>query len=186
MPEPESVHSKPSSWHIAVAAEAFAAAQFARCGFDVSVQYGADQPEYDLVVSKGDQMMKVSVKGSQDGGWGLTQGYIGRATASSGKKTDYHGAVDLWLKRHSSKTVICLVQFWDVPMDQMPRMYLAHANEVAQRLREAKNGRGEAVLNEDYTFTKGAFAGLKDKLPTTWKLSRARIAELISFSCSGQ
>jgi hypothetical protein len=44
MSEPESVECKPSPWHIAVAAEAFAAAQFARCGFDVSVQYGADQP----------------------------------------------------------------------------------------------------------------------------------------------
>ena len=63
---------KLSSWHIAVAAEALTAAQFARCGFDVSVQYGANQPEYDLIVAKGDQMLKVSVKGSQDGRWGLT------------------------------------------------------------------------------------------------------------------
>ena len=43
-----------SSWHVGVAAEAIAAAQFARCGVAVSVQYGADQPEYDLdfIVSK--------------------------------------------------------------------------------------------------------------------------------------
>jgi hypothetical protein len=59
---------KPTSWHISVAAEAIAAAQFARCGFDVSVQYGADQPEYDLIVAKGDHLLKVSVKGSRD--WG--------------------------------------------------------------------------------------------------------------------
>ena len=32
------------SWHVAVAAEAIAAAQFARCGVDVSVQYGANHP----------------------------------------------------------------------------------------------------------------------------------------------
>ena len=38
-----------TSWQVATAAEAFAAAQFARCGWDVSVQYGANQPEYDLV-----------------------------------------------------------------------------------------------------------------------------------------
>jgi hypothetical protein len=62
-----------SSWHVAVAAEAAAAALFARCGCDVSVQYGADQPEYDLVVARGPKMLKVSVKGSKDGGWGLTQ-----------------------------------------------------------------------------------------------------------------
>jgi hypothetical protein len=38
-----------TSWQVATAAEAFAAAQFARCGWDVSVQYGANQPEYDQV-----------------------------------------------------------------------------------------------------------------------------------------
>jgi hypothetical protein len=35
---------KVSSWHIGVAAEAFTSAQFARYGFEPSVQYGADQP----------------------------------------------------------------------------------------------------------------------------------------------
>ncbi len=34
-----------TSWHVGVAAEAIAAAQFARCGIAVSVQYGADQPD---------------------------------------------------------------------------------------------------------------------------------------------
>jgi hypothetical protein len=62
-----------TSRNVGVAAEAIAAAQFARCGFDVSVQYGANQPEYDLIVARGDALLKVSVKGSQDGGWGLTQ-----------------------------------------------------------------------------------------------------------------
>jgi hypothetical protein len=59
--------NKRTSWQVAVAAEAIAAAQFARCRFDVSVQYGANQPEYDLIVAKDDRMLKVSVKGSQDG-----------------------------------------------------------------------------------------------------------------------
>ena len=59
---------KAKSYHVGVAAEAFVAAQFARYGFDVSVQYGANQPEYDLMVSQGDLMLKISVKGSQDGG----------------------------------------------------------------------------------------------------------------------
>ena len=50
-----------SSWQVATAAEAFTAAQFARCGWDVSVQYGANQPEYDLVGVDGDRILKVSV-----------------------------------------------------------------------------------------------------------------------------
>ena len=53
-----------NSWHVGVAAEAMVAAQFARYGYDVSVQYGADQPEYDLIASRGDEILKVSVKGS--------------------------------------------------------------------------------------------------------------------------
>jgi hypothetical protein len=58
-----------SSWHVATAAEAIAAAQFARFGFDVSVQYGANQPEYDLTVSSPNgRMLKISVKGSKDVG----------------------------------------------------------------------------------------------------------------------
>src|SRR5438309_6652968 len=94
-----------SSHSVSVAAEAIAAAQFARCGFDVSVQYGANQPEYDLIVAKGDNLLKVSVKGSQDGSWGLTQTFLKKASA------DYHGAIELWLRRHGLKTVFCLVQF---------------------------------------------------------------------------
>lgn len=43
------------SWHVGVAAEAYAAGLFARCGIDVSVQYGANQPEYDLVIVRGDK-----------------------------------------------------------------------------------------------------------------------------------
>ncbi len=50
-----------TSWHVAVAAEAVAASLFARCGYDVSVQYGANQPEYDLIVAEGERLLKVSV-----------------------------------------------------------------------------------------------------------------------------
>jgi hypothetical protein len=99
---------KPSSWHISVAVEGVAAAQFARCGFDVSVQYGADQPEYDLIVARGDQLLKVSAKGSQDWDWGLTQSFLKQATKRSGMKADYQGAIDLWLERHRKKTVSAL------------------------------------------------------------------------------
>jgi hypothetical protein len=66
-----------NSWQVATAAEAFDAAQFARCGWDVSVQYGANQPEYDLVAVDGDKMLKISVKGSKDGSCGLTQSFLG-------------------------------------------------------------------------------------------------------------
>ena len=46
-------------YHVAVAAEAFAAAAFAREGYEVSVQYGANQPGYDLVAVRGRRVLKV-------------------------------------------------------------------------------------------------------------------------------
>jgi hypothetical protein len=110
-PYVEDIHQQPSTsigttlWEQAIllahfGGEAIAAAQFARCGFDVSVEYGADQPKYDLIVAKGHRLLKVSVKGSQDWGWGLRQSYLAPATKRSGKKADYHGAIALWLESH--------------------------------------------------------------------------------------
>ena len=86
-----------SSWHVGVAAEAYAAALFARYGYDVSVQYGANQPEYDLIAVSGDKILKISVKGSQDGSWGLTQSFK--------KDCDYHEAIAKWLDAHHKKTI---------------------------------------------------------------------------------
>jgi hypothetical protein len=84
-----------TNYHVATAAEAIVAAQFARFGMDVSVQYGANQPEYDLIVADGDQMLKVSVKGSKDGGWGLTQTQLtALRKATPDGPTDYHLAAD--------------------------------------------------------------------------------------------
>ena len=133
-----------SSWHVGVAAEAFAAGLFARCGLDVSVQYGADQPEYDLIIARGDKMLKVSVKGSKDGSWGLTQSYL--------KQANYHGAVDAWLKRHKPRTIFCFVQFKGVAEDQMPRTYLATPKDVASRLLATAKGRGDTILYEKHTW----------------------------------
>jgi hypothetical protein len=165
-----------TSWQVAVAAEAIAAAQFARCGFDVSVQYGANQPEYDLIVAKGDRLLKVSVKGSQDGGWGLTQSYLTEA--------NYHGAIDTWLKRHGSLTVLCFVQFEGVQLTQMPRMYLARPSEVAERLRTTAKGRGDSILYEDYTWSSRAVgAGTVERIPESWRLSIERVEELLTSCC---
>jgi hypothetical protein len=166
------VAERVSSWHIAVAAEAFTAGLFARCGLDVSVQYGADQPEYDLVVVKGERLLKVSVKGSQDGAWGLAQSYL--------KDANYHAAVGKWLLRHKPRTVLCFVQFKDVPIDGLPRMYLATPTEVAQRLRETAGCRGATILYESHTWTARAVAaGTVEQIPANWRFTAARVEELL-------
>jgi Holliday junction resolvase-like predicted endonuclease len=162
-----------SSWQVATAAEAFAAAQFARCGWDVSVQYGANQPEYDLVAVDGDRVLKVSVKGSKDGGWGLTQSHIANA--------DYHGAADAWLAKHSKKTVFCLVQFKGVPATELPRMYLASPKEIASWLKAAAAGRGDTILYERHVWSERAqAAGTTDLIPDKWRFTEARLEEVVS------
>ena len=161
-----------TSRHVGVAAEAFAAAVFAQCGMDISVQYGANQPEYDLIVARGEELLKVSVKGSKDGSWGLTQSHL--------KNADYHGAVDAWLSRHKRKTIVCLVQFKGVSMGEMPRVYLATPRELASRLKAASGGRGDTILYEYYVRgPRAAGSGTLEELPATWRLSMARIEELL-------
>ena len=159
------------SWHVATAAEAIVAAQFARCGWDISVQYGANQPEYDLVAVNGDRMLKVSVKGSKDGGWGLTQSYISNA--------NYHGAIDTWLARHFNKTVFCFVQFKGVDLSAMPRMYLATPAEVGAWLKAAAAGRGDTIFWEHHAWSKRAHAaGTVDRIPDHWLFKEQRINDL--------
>lgn len=162
-----------TSWQVATAAEAFAAGQFARFGWDVSIQYGANQPEYDLIVADGDRVLKVSVKGSKDGQWGLTQSLLHRGTA------DYQGAIDRWLTRHGSRTVFCLVQFKGTSDNDLPRMYLATPNEIAERLRRTALGRGDTILYERKAWTERAHAaGTVDEVPATWRFTALRLAEL--------
>jgi hypothetical protein len=140
---------------------------------DVSIQYGADQPEYDLIIARGERMLKVSVKGSKDGSWGLTQSHLENA--------NYQGAVDTWLARHKPKTIFCFVQFKDVAEDQMPRAYLATSHEVAERLRSTAKGRGDTILYERHTWGPRAFAsGITEQIPDQWRFSAERVETLLN------
>ena len=161
-----------SSWHCGVAAEAFAAGQFAWFGYDVSVQYGANQPAYDLLIADGDRMLKVSVKGSQDGSWGLTQSHL--------KNADYHAAIDTWLKRHGARTALCFVQFTALDAGSLPRMYLATPKEVGERLRTTAAGRGDTILYERKVWSaKAKGAGTIDEIPMQWGLTPERVRHIL-------
>jgi hypothetical protein len=160
-----------NSWQVATAAEAFAAAQIARCEWDISVQYGANQPEYDLVAVDGDRALKISVKGSKDGGWGLTQSFLSNA--------NYHLAADTWILKHSKKTIFCLVQFKNVAVYELPRMYLATPEEIGNWLKSAAAGRGDTILYEEHIWTSRAkAAGHVDRIPEIWKFTPQRLADL--------
>lgn len=160
-----------SPWHVGVAAEAYAAALFARYGYDVSVQYGANQPEYDLIAVSGDKILKISVKGSQDGSWGLTQSYK--------KDCDYHEAIAKWLDAHHKKTIFCLVQFKNTAPNEMPRFYLASPKEIADRMNATAGGRGDTILYEDHTWSaRAAGHGTTDRIPDDWIISSERLKKM--------
>jgi hypothetical protein len=167
-----------TSYHVGVAAEAAAASLFARCGADVLVQYGANQPEFDLVVSKhkerSDRTLKVSVKGSKDGSWGLTQ-------SLKNKEVTYLAAIETWLNRHNTRTIFCLVQFKNAPWNEMPRMYLATPLEIADRLRATANGRGDTILYESHEWGPRAVgAGTIERIPLIWRFTEERLEELLN------
>jgi hypothetical protein len=160
-----------SQYCVGVAAEAFAAGLLAHAGCDVSVQYGANQPEYDLMAVREDKAIKISVKGSQDGAWGLSQSHL--------KHADYHGAAEVWLKKQKPRVVYMLVQFKDVKLGECPRVYLATPDDILKRLNESRDGHGETILMENHTWTVNSKGhGTTDKIPVDWKFSMERLNEM--------
>jgi hypothetical protein len=156
-------------FHVAIAAEAFAAGLFAQAGCDVSVQYGANQPHYDLMVTRDCHSLMVSVKGSQDGGWGLIQNY---------KKPDrtYHEAINHWQSVQLVGVVFCFVQFRGVPLGDCPRVYLASVQEIAELMRNSRNGNGDTILWERHTHQRGIANDVTDEIPAEWRFSLSRVA----------
>lgn len=171
---------KPVSWPISVGANGIAAAQFARCGFDVMVQAGPDKPWYDMVVTKSGNLLKIGVKATQDGRWRLAESYLLRAGHGTAKKPDIHHAIRMWLDIHGERTVYCLVQFEGVSLNQLPRIYLATPAEIARRMRETAERTGEPFLYEQYDWTSSetGYSAI-ETLPSSWQFSHERIQELL-------
>ncbi|MEW9571627.1 hypothetical protein ABQJ54_07680 [Rhodanobacter sp. Si-c] len=160
-----------NAFQVAVAAEAYVAALFAQVGCDVSIQYGANQPEYDLIATKGNIFKKISVKGSKDGGWVLAAGLK--------KGRDYHEAIDAWFNRHKDKSVVyAFVQFKDAPVGSMPRVYLCEVVEVANHLKSSRNKYGYTSLREHYVWASGIAKDSIDAIPDDWRFTEERIMQL--------
>ncbi len=162
-----------NSYQVAVAAEAYVAAAFAQAGCDVSVQYGANQPGYDLIAVRGRGFLKISVKGSQDGGWIAAGSY-------KEKGISYRRALTRWQKDHDPRMVFAFVQFSGVNFGEFPRIYFATTGEVVAHLSKARKGNVSLILHEDHEYVRGVAAGSRDKIPDKWRLSRRRILELFN------
>lgn len=146
-----------------IAAESYAACLLAQAGYDVLVQYGANQPDYDLVAVKGKRMLPISVKGSQDGGWMLAVRY-----KESGKT--YHAAIDKWLAAQRDDVVFFFVQFWRVEAGGVPRAYVARPIEIAKQLKAHRNGQGYGSMQEDRRRDHPG-SQFSEKMPGSWQYS---------------
>ena len=171
--------AKTSTWPINIGAEGIAAAQFARCGFDVLSQVGRDKPWYDFAVTRAGNMLKVSVKASDDGRWNLVQGFGRRNPEPGTRALDCRSAIDFWADSQGSKTICCLVQFEDVAVTQMPRIYLAFPAEIAAEMRLASERTSSCGLQERYEWTNAEGKREYAALPTSWRFSLERIQELL-------
>lgn len=159
---------------VSVAAESHAASLFAQAGFDVLVQYGANLPNYDLVIVGSERQKTVSVKGSNDGGWALAV-----SKKRKGKGMSYHEAIDRWLECQRPSVIFCFVQFRNVSFGAYPRTYLAHAPEVASRLKEQCLGRGHLALFEDYRSIHPK-SKYDDRIAAEWVFTLNRLGHLFS------
>ncbi len=179
------VTSPAKTWPITLGAEGIAAAQFARCGFDVLMQAGRDKPWYDLVVTRAGNLLKVSIKASEDGQWNLTQGYSRQAPEIAGSRFDCNAAIDRWVNSHGSRTVCCLVQFEHVALHEMPRVYLALPWEIAALMRESSERLGRCALFEKYVWTTADGSRRTESLPSSWLFSQDRVEELLQSAAAG-
>ncbi len=150
-----------------IAAESYTACLLAQCGYDVLVQYGANQPHYDLVAVKDKRILPISVKGSQDGGWMLAVRYVKPGV-------NYHAAIDQWLSMQRDDVVYVFVQFINVILGQVPSVYIARPIEIATHMKTQCSGRGHGALQEDFRrdHPRSQYA---HRVPIDWCFSNERI-----------
>ena len=150
-----------------IAAESFSACLLAQAGYDVLVQYGANQPHYDLVANKKERFLPISVKGSQDGGWMLSVRF-------KKKGINYHEAIDQWFASQRDDIVFFFVQFIHVPIGHAPRVYIAQPKEIASHMKTQCHGRGHGALQEDYQRDHPN-SKYDHKIPKEWLFSQKRL-----------
>jgi hypothetical protein len=154
-------------YQVNVAAEAFAAVALSQAEYDVAMQYGTTQPDWDILATKGARTLKVQVKGSQDGGWGLFQNYL--------KDANYHGALEAWAAAQLPDIVYIFIQFEKVPVGSSPRCFVARPVEILAHMKTTRAGHAYTAMLENYKYSKGLAAGHTDIIPSGWALTKERL-----------
>jgi Holliday junction resolvase-like predicted endonuclease len=151
-----------------VAAESLAASLLSQAGYEVFVQYGANQPGFDLVAIREKRTLRVSVKGTQVKGWCFSGG-------DKEKGITYAEAADKWLTRQNIELVFVFVQFYRIKIGEMPDVYVARPHEVSAHVKRGKGGAGDSTLRWNHTWTRGIAKGITDTPQDKWKFTQARI-----------
>ena len=157
-------------YQVNVAAEGFTAFAMSQAGYDVAMQFGTTQPDWDILAIKGQRTLKLQVKGSQDGGWGLFQSYL--------QNVDYHGALDTWWTKQLSDIVYVFVQFKNIPVGASPRCYIARPSEILAHMKTTRGGHADTALHENHLYRRGIGAGHSDIIPASWLFTQKRIDEV--------
>ena len=155
---------------VKVAAEALAASILAQAGYDVAVQWGGTQPHWDMIAVKKLRILKLSVKGSQDGGWPLFPSYL--------KNARYHTALDRWLAHQPKDLVYFFVQFKNVNLGQAPSCYIALPKEIVAHMRTTRGGNAYTSLRVEHHYSKGLGAGHTDLIPAQWIVTQERLDQI--------
>lgn len=153
-----------------IAAESYAACLLAQAGYDVLVQYGANQPHYDLVAEKRGKFLPISVKGNQVGGWML-------AVKFKNQGTTYHQAIDNWLAAQRTDVIFMFVQFQGILPGEAPRVYIAKPQEIAMHMKTQRNGQGYGALQEELRGIRRA-SKYQHRLPEKWNFSENRLEQV--------
>lgn len=162
--------NKMTSRQCEIAAESYTACLLAQAGYDVLVQYGANQPQYDLVAVKESRLIPVSVKGSQDGAWMLAVKFKNRTNT-------YHDAIDHWLNAQRVDVAFVFVQFSRINFGEVPRVYIAKPFEIAAHLKLQCDGRGYGTLDED-ARQKALKSKYDHRIPVDWTFSLPRMESM--------
>ena len=125
-----------------IAAESYSACLLSQAGYDVLVQYGANQPHYDLVAEKDNRFLPISVKDSQDGGWMLAVRY-------KKDSSTYHEAIDKWLAAQRDDIVFLFVQFIHVSLGGAPRAYLVKPPDHEELLNKLESAGKRKMEHEE-------------------------------------
>jgi hypothetical protein len=149
-----------SLYHVSISAEGFVCGALAHCGYDVLVQYGANQPLYDLVAIRGRQRLLINVKGSSQKAWKLTQPK--KAAPKRNNGITIPQAYAIWKRRYARNALFALVYFPpNLSKGTAPEIYMVSKKEIVASKKLSNSAR---FLHKD--------------IQPGWKFSQSRIDAL--------